>query len=220
MSTYAVDPAAAPTCRCRSALTTALFRARHWLPAVPITLFALSIHAVILFAPLPRTPTMPRTPTIHRAGRHHQPAAVARVAVTSRHRPRARAVPAPALTVRLRATTLYRQSFVSRAAHRARYPASKHWTGPPPRCGASRRARAPPWQAVLAWHHHLPSPITLLPRLVSAARAVCRISSPGTGSSASLAACRAVCSINLRPQRPKQTSETDSDQTSLRAQAR
>ena len=85
VSTYAVDPAAAPTCRCRSALTTALFLARHWLPAVPITLFALSIHAVILFAPLPRTPTMPRTPTIHRAGRHHRPAAVARVAVTSRH---------------------------------------------------------------------------------------------------------------------------------------
>ena len=85
---------------------------------------------------------MPRTPTIHRAGRHHQPAEVARVAVTSRHRPRACAAPAPALTARLRATTLYRQSLVSRAAHRARHPASKHWTGPPPRCGASRRARA------------------------------------------------------------------------------
>ena len=67
---------------CRIALATALFRARHWLPAVLITLFALSIHAAIPFAPRPRTPTMPRTPTIHRAGRRSQPAAVARVAVT------------------------------------------------------------------------------------------------------------------------------------------
>ena len=66
------------------------------------------------------------------------------------------------------------------------------------------RARAPPWQAALAWHHHLPSPATSLPRLVPAARAVCRISPPGTGSSASsLAACRAVCSNNLRPRRSK-----------------
>ena len=154
------------------------------------------------------TPPFPSAPS-HRADR----CLAARLAERSL---RARLSSQP----RLRATTLYCQSLVSRDAHRTRHPASKHWTGPPPRCGASRRARAPPWQAVLAWHHHLPSPITLLPRLVSAARAVCRISSPGTGSSASLAACRAVCSINLRPQRPKQTSETDSDQTSLRAQAR
>ena len=82
------------------------------------------------------------------------------------------------------------------------------------------RVRAPPWQAALAWHHHQPSPTTSPPRLVPAARAVCRTSPPGTGRSSSLAACRAVCSVNLRPQRSKQTSETDSDQTSPRAQAR
>ena len=67
---------------------------------------------------------------------------VFRSSMPSRHRPRACAVPAPALTARLRATTLYRQPLASRAAHRARHPASKHWAGPPPRCGASRRARA------------------------------------------------------------------------------
>ena len=53
------------------------------------------------------------------------------------------------------------QSFVSRAAHRARYPASKHWTGPPPRCGASRRACA-----LRRGRPHSPGTITSLHRLL------------------------------------------------------
>ena len=200
VSTYAVDPAAGPTCRCRSALTPALFCARHRLHAVPITLFALTIHAAIPYAPRPRTPTMPRPPTIHRAGRRSRP---------RRGRARRRHVPSSASRVRRPCACPHRTS-------------PRHHALPPviglPRCSSRStpcvqaldrsasamrcfppRARVPPWQAVLAWHHHLPSPTTSLPRLVPAARAVCRISPPGTGSSASLAACRAVCSINLRP---------------------
>ena len=61
--TRAVDTAAAPTCRCRSTLTLAPFRARHWLHAVPIPLFALAIHAVLPFAPRPRNAN--DAPTAH-----------------------------------------------------------------------------------------------------------------------------------------------------------
>lgn len=196
VSTYAVDPAAALACRCRSALTPALFRARHWLHAVPITLFALTIRAVIPFAPRPRTLAMPRPPTTHRAGRRSRP---------RRGRARRRHVPSSALRVRRPCVCLHRTS-------------PRHYVLPPviglPRCSPhskprvqaldrsasamrflTPRARAPPWPAALAWRHHLPSPTVSPPRLVPAARAVCRTSPPGTGSSASLAACRAVCSM-------------------------
>ena len=194
--TRAVDTAAAPTCRCRSTLTLAPFRARHWLHAVPITLFARTIHATIPFAPRPQTLTVPRPPTVHCVGRRSRP---------RRGRARRRHVPSPASRARRPCICLHRTSprpyalpsviglprCLSRSKPRVqaldRSASALRFLTP--------RARAPPWPAALAWRHHLPSPTASLPRLVPAARAVCRTSPPGPGSSASLAACRAACSI-------------------------